>query len=187
MLLDDVLHGKNRTIHPVLKECSEFLEKSEGLPILKNFSTELKPFHKLKLRQRNKKDPFTKTFNEAFNETPNLRQRSITTNGETSFIAEGKNYEPYYVFPINGFKYLYSLEVTNSKEDYQKAFDTILEMVEDEKLVKDILKYTYTSKHLSEGIKHGSEIIIYNIPYCYIQKTSSIRNYTDFIKSLEGT
>jgi len=185
MLLEDVLHDRNIQKHPVLKECSEFLSSSEGFPILKNFSSGLDLFHKLKLRQRNKRDNFTKTFNEAFHETPNLRQRSLTSNGELSFIAENGDFEPYYVFPIDGFKYLYSLEVTNSKEDYQESFDTILEMVEDKRLTKDILKYTYTSEKLAEGIRHGSEIIIYNIPYCYIQKASSIRNYEEFIKVLE--
>lgn len=184
MLLDEVLNGKSKSVHPIIKECSEFLEESEGNPVLKNFSSDFNDLHKLKLRKRNKKDKFTKTFNETFKEVPNLRQRSITVNGESTFLTESGKFEPYYVFPINGYKYLYSVEVTNSKQDYKDAFDSILEMFHNENIMKEVLKYTYISNKLVEGIEHGSEIIIYNIPYCYILKESLIEDYQDFLSLL---
>lgn len=168
MLLDEVFYGKPKEVHPISCECSVFLNESQGLPLLKNFSSKYNDFHKVKLRQRKKQDNFYKTFNEAFVDIPNLRQRSITVNGECSFVAESGKLEPFYVFPVDGYKFMYSLEVTNSKQDYKDAFEKIVETFQDNEIVEDLLKYTYTTKNLLEGIEHGSEIIIYNIPYCYI-------------------
>lgn len=186
MLLGEVFHKKAIKLHPILKECSDFLSESDGLPVLKNLSTRFNDIQKLKLRQRNKKDKFTQTFNEAFSKTPNLKQRSISTNGETSLITETNKMEPFYIFPINGYKYLYSLEVKNSKEDYQEVFENIIHFVKDKSVMKDVLKYTYIDTDLKEGIEYGSEIIFYNIPYCYIARKSTIPKYHEFLLSLEN-
>lgn len=180
MQLTEVLHKVKR--NPIPQECSMYLKESQGLPLLKNFPSHYKDFHKVKMRQRKKNDEFYKTFNEAFN-NPNLRQRSITVNGESSFISENNVMEPFYVFPINGYKYLYSLEVTNSKQDYRDAFELIVEIFHDKEIVEDLLKYSYISKNLKEGIEHGSEIIIYNIPYCYAVRASN--NYQEILNKLQ--
>lgn len=184
MLLDEVFCGKPIEVHPILLNCMDFLKESEGLPLLKNLPSTYNDFHKVKMRQRKKRDDFTKTFNGAFDEIPNLRQRSITVNGTSSFIAEEGKAEPFYIFPINGYKYLYSLEVTNSKQDYKDAFEKIVEMFNDNEIAEDLLKYTYTSEVLTEGIEHGSEIIMYNIPFCYAIRTSTI-NYDELLTSVE--
>lgn len=183
MLLDEVFCGKPKEVHPIIQECSTFIKESQGLPLLKNFPTQYDDFHKVKMRQRKKHDEFYKTFNEAFN-NPNLRQRSITVNGESTFIPESKDLEPFYVFPIDNYKFLYSLEVTNSKQDYREAFELVVETFHDKEIVEDLLKYSYTSKNLLEGIEHGSEIIIYNVPYCYAVRVSN-NNYNEFLTSLE--
>lgn len=180
MQLNEIIHNKIKTTHPLNKECSIFLKESQGQPILKNLPSTYEDFHKVKLRQRKKKGEFYKTFNEAFDNIPNLRQRSITVNGESTFVAENKETEPFFIFPIDGYKFMYSLEVMNSKQDYKDAFEKIVEIFEDKEIVEDLLKYTYTSKNLLEGIEHGSEIIIYNIPYCY-----AIRANIDYMTFLE--
>ena len=186
MQLTEVLHGKVKEDHPILTECTEFLRESGGLPVLKNLSVHYNDFHKVKVRQRNRKDEFTKTFNEAFEEIPNLRQRSVAVNGQISFVAESKDREPFYIFPIDGYKYKYSLEVTNSKEDYQQAFDVILELFDDKEVMELLLKYTYTSENLYEGITHGSEIIFYNIPYFYAVRTSVVDEYEKVLEKLNN-
>lgn len=185
MLLGEVFRGKTVKIHPILRECSDFIKESDRLPVLKNLSVRFDDIQKLKLRQRKKKDKFTQTFNEAFNKTPNLKQRSISTNGESSFITDSLDNEPFYIFPINGYRYLYSLEVSNSKEDYQEIFENIIHLMKDKSVMKDILKYTYVDIELKEGIEYGSEIIFYHIPYCYIARKSTISNYQEFLLSLE--
>lgn len=184
MFLDEVFLGKPVRQHPIVDECSQFLTESEGYPILKNLSKQYDDLHKVKIRQRKRKDNFTRTFNEAFEEVPNLRQRSLFANGYASFIAEDADTEPFFVFPIDGYKYKYSLEVQNSKEDYRDAFDVVLEQIQDEEVLKDLLKYTYTSTNLVEGIQHGSEIIFYNIPYYYAFRASSVYCYEDLLQDL---
>ena len=173
MQLTEILHGRIIEEHPILAECSGFLNESGGLAVLKNLPARYDDFHKVKVRQRKRKDEFTRTFNEAFEDIPNLRQRSVTANGEVSFFAESGEKEPFYIFPIDGYKYKYSLEVTNSEEDYQEAFDVILELFDDKEVFEHLLKYTYTSENLINGIAHGSEIIFYNIPYFYAIRQSA--------------
>ena len=182
MLLNEVIHGKIKTTHPIEKECSVFLKEAQGQPVLKNLPSKYENFHKVKLRQRKKKGEFYKTFNEVFDDVPNLRQRSITVNGEATFCTESGEIEPFFIFPIDGYKFMYSLEVTNSKQDYKDAFEKIVETFQDTEIVEDLLKYTYTSKNLIEGIVHGSEIIIYNIPYCYAVRANT--DYTTFLEQL---
>ena len=79
MQLTEVLHGKTKGSHPILVECSMFLEMSKGLPLLRNLPCHYEDFRKVKLRMRKKKagDQFAQTFNEAFDEIPNgLRPQS---------------------------------------------------------------------------------------------------------------
>ena len=185
MLLTEVLYKKSNKNNPILLECSEYLEESKGYPLFKNLPVEYDDIHKVKVRQRKRNDNFTKTFNEAFTEVPNLRQRSIFTNGEMTFIKEDGKREPFFIFPINGYKYKYSPEVTNSKEDYQQAFDVILEQIDEPNVLKDILKYTYISENLSQGISQGSEIIFYGIPYYYAVRVSSIDTYEQFVEKIK--
>ncbi len=189
MYLDEVLHGKRKTIHPVVAECSIFLEQSNGLPLLKNLPQDYEDFRKVKLRMRKKKadNKFAKTFNEAFDEIPHLRQRAMFANGSTSFVPETVEREPFYVFPTDGYKFMYSMEVTNSNTDYMKAFDVILEQFcGDTELMEQVLKYSYTKENLQEGIKRGSEIILYNMPYCYVIRESSVE-YTKLLIELKDS
>jgi len=188
MFLDEVLHKNSKIMHPIVAECSIFIEMSGEMPLLKNLPCHHEDFRKVKLRMRKKKanDEFARTFNEAFDQIPHLRQRAMFANGTASFVAEAAEREPFYIFPIDGFQFMYSLEVTNSNTDYMKAFDTILEQFNgDNKLMEQVLKYTYTQEHLQEGIKHGSEIILYNMPYCYAIRSQSVDTYQDLIFHLK--
>jgi len=188
MNLDEVLHGKSKKVHPVVAECSAYLKMAEGLPLLKNLPSRYEDFQKVKLRRRKQKgkDQFAKTFNEAFDDIPNLRQRAMFANGPTSFIAETNDKEPFYIFPINGFEFMYSLEVTNSSTDYMEAFDAILSQFHgNNQLMEQVLKYTYTRENLHEGIEHGSEIILYNIPYCYAIRRDSTSSYETLLQDLK--
>lgn len=164
-----------------------FLEMSNGLPLLKNLPSHYEDLRKVKLRMRKRKaeDRFAKTFNEAFDEIPHLRQRAMFANGPASFIAESGEREPFYIFPIDGFRFMYSLEVTNSSTDYMTAFDAILEQFNgDNQLMEQVLKYTYTRERLAEGIERGSEIILHNMPYCYAVR-QSVGKYDELLNTLQ--
>ncbi len=170
--------------------CSQFFRESQGFPLLKNLSCSYSNFHKVKVRRRKgESGEFTETFNEAFElQHPGIRNRAIFANGVMSFEpAISENYEPFFVFPIDGYKFIYSREVMNSGHEYKQVFETLFEQFGEEKgndVLTDLLRFTYTSNELHEGIESGSEIIIYGIPYFYAIKTTAVQEYTQLLSQV---
>lgn len=170
----------------LIKECIEFLNLSNGQPLLKNLPVHRDGFRKVKVRKKKNENQFIKSFNEAFwTENEDLIQRSVFANGLTSFNEVNDSVvEPFYVFPINGFKYMYSMEVRSSSLQYKETFDDLLETIGYEsgvRLFTEVLKYDYLFSDLETGIASGAEIIIYDIPYYYAIRKSLIADYKAFV------
>ncbi len=176
------MHGNSTDIFiNLIRECSEFLERSHGCPLKKYLPETYADIHRVKVRKRQGSDQFNRKFNEAFDkETHLLRQRAVFANG-TQAVEEGQ--EMFYILPPNGFKFLYSTEVENSSKQYQSVFESILD-VDDGETFKELLKFTYTSDNLQEGLEAGAEIIVYNIPYFYAVREST-QSYDEML-SLAG-
>lgn len=190
MLLKTILTSNNKS-NPYIdirNECSEFVSLSEGLPVFKNLSKTYDDVQRVKVRHRKTTDKISKTFNEAFEETlPKLSQRAIFANGVSSF-APSSNHDTFYIFPTNGFKFLYSIEVENSSLDYKAVFDSVLETFNGDiekttAMVAEVIRYTYTNEHLNEGIENGSEIIFLDVPYYYAVRCSTI-DYEELLSLL---
>lgn len=164
-------------------DCSQYIEESQGVPLLKALPSNYPSIHRVKVRQQKRTDPVTHVFNEAFSDVRNLRQRAVIAYTNPT-VQEGQ--EPFYVFPINGYQYLYSKEVQNSSSDYKQVIDTVFEQFTDQahaaEILTDIVKYTYTNSKLVEGITAGAEIIFYNIPCFYAVKQSAFPDYKHIIK-----
>jgi hypothetical protein len=191
MRLTHLLHVELlESFEPILSECEDFLTLSEGLPLLKNLPSSYDDIHKVKVRKRKKQNDFTKRFNEAFDDVfTELRQRAVFANGALSLKESYNDEEPFFIFPIDGFKYLFSTEVENSNQQYQTVFEAILQELDEntaEQTLKDLLKFTYQSSNLAEGISSGAEIILYNIPYYYAVRTTSVPSYDDLLSGLLG-
>lgn len=177
------------------EKCREFLEESARRPLLKNLSTQYGDFHKVKVRKRKSVERerlFTETFNEAFTDINyDMRQRAIFANGPQSFApVVTEELEPFYIFPIDGYKFLYSREVKNSTQDYKHVLDIIMEEFGEDRgneVMSDLLKFSYTSENLSEGIDAGAEIVIYNIPYFYAIRASTVNDYEELLDNIEQT
>lgn len=190
MLLQQIITSQSLVNYEVLSErCSDFILESSGNCLLKNLPKTYSNIHKIKARKRNINGEFASTLNEAFETYFNdIAQRAIFSNGQSSFqISENPDLEPFYIFPIDGYKYMYSPEVMNSSADYKDVLDVMFEQFGTDKgknIVTEVIKFAYEHKNLSEGIIKGSEIIIYDIPYYYGVKCSSISNYQDLICSL---
>lgn len=165
-------------------KCSQFLDESEGYPLLKNLPKNYNNFQKVKVRVKKRKQKMDETFNKAFDNVSNLRQRAVFTNGADTF-APKSDFDPFYVFPINGFKYIYNTQIV-SETDYKQMFNDLMETAGSsfEEMITELLKYTYTGNNLVEGIKSGSEIILYNIPHYYVVRQSAISDYDDLLTSL---
>jgi hypothetical protein len=192
MRINDLLVIKkiNNELCLIKDRCSIFLEQSRGQPLLKNLSCNYQDFDKVKVRKRKDNCEFAEAFNEAFEtQHPGLRQRAVFANGAPSFEpADDPNLEPFFIFPVDGFKFMYSREVKNSGQEYKQVFETLFEQFGEEKgneVITDLLRFTYTSDNLHEGIASGSEIIIYGIPFFYVVRCSKVEDYQDLMSTIK--
>lgn len=191
MLIEDLLGTKStdasQTFHTLRSNCSQFIQESAGLPLYRNLPSTYAAVQRVKVRAKKRPSVVGEALNRAFEDSyQNISQRAIFAH--PSFLAE-QDYdsEPYYVFPINGYKFIYSKEVSESTSGYQEVMSTLIEQLKDEQtandLVSDLLKFTYTSRNLSEGINSGCEIILYGIPYYYAVRCSA---YPDYARIISG-
>lgn len=185
MLIQDVL-GHTQTIgyqeiQLVKTHCSQYLKESAGFPLLKALPSSYTDFQRVKVRMQKHKDTLTEVFDKAFGEDfYNLRQRSVFARGSSPVLKEG--FEEFYIFPTDGYKLLYSASVTDSSDNYRQVIDTLIEQFDDQtqvtELVSDVIKMTYSTENLLEGIVSNSEIIFYGIPFYYAARISVVEDYT---------
>jgi hypothetical protein len=176
----------------LLSSCGQFITESHGYPLIKNLSVTYNDFAKVKVRFHGRHDVFIETFNNAFEHignVSNLHQRAIFANGEKSFRPKD-NTEPYYIFPINGYKFMYNKNVVNSNTEFKHTFDELLEQFDGGDntavdIVTQLLQYTYVSQDLHEGIVSGSEVILYNIPFYYAIKQKSVSDYNNLLSLIQ--
>lgn len=153
----------------IAKECSSFLREAQSLPVFKQLPSSYTDIQKVKVRKHRNQTKFSQTFNEAFmDDVRDLRQRAVFTNSNQ--LEHTIDADLFYVFPKDGYNFMYCTEVKHSTNDYKQVFDSLFEQFENEKaeqMIHDLLKFAYTREHLLEGIKTGAEVIFYNIPYYY--------------------
>ena len=90
-------------------------------------------------------------------------------------------FEPFYVFPIDGYKILFNPVVQNSQTDY-KQYDT-LDI--DDQLVTDQLRLSYRTGTLHEATALNCEVIVYGISHYYALRASLIEDYKLFFNNTE--
>lgn len=168
MRVHTLLNESITELTSLVQQCSQFLEEAGVNPLFKNLPRQYSDFHKVKVRKKKSKG-VDDIFNEAFDYHA-LRQRAVIANGIHSFLSEGIGLDPFYVFPIDGYKFIYSEQVQDSSAEYEDVFDSIVEgfgQAKGNEVITEMLQFTYTNENLSDGIERGSEIILYNIPYYY--------------------
>lgn len=184
MLINELLHTDgithDRAIATIRARCDQYLRESAHLPLYKLLPKAYDDFQRVKVRQQKKTDVITEAFNAAFDgDFNNIRQRAVFTTPALPQATD--SHEPFYIFPTNGFKFLYSKEVKDSSSDYKRVIDTLFERLDNNdkaiEIVTDLLKLTYNREHLLEGIMSESEIIIYGIPQYYALRVSSVAPY----------
>lgn len=186
MLVRDILEHNsfNATVRQALRaDCSTFLRESQGLPLFRQLPTSYADFHRVKVRLQKRKDGVTDVFERAFGqEYNNIRQRAVFASASIPGVTETT--EPFYVFPTNGYRFLYSKEVTNSDSDYRNVIDKLVQELgnlnEAADIVTDLLKYTYSTCKLYEGMASGAEVMFYGIPYYYAVR-ADVCEYKDLV------
>lgn len=189
MLVEDLFGASKlnaRDLSVIKAECSQFLKETAGFPLFKPLPAAYTDVQRVKVRLRKTSDIVQTALNEAFSQRfTNLSQRAIFTYSTqpTLFVEQ----DMFYVFPRDGYQYLYSKEVTNSSSDYRKVIDTLFEQYSDmskaSALISDLLKYTYASTDLVEAVKAEAEVIVYGVPYYYaVRATTS--SYPQLLKMI---
>lgn len=164
----------------IKRECSIFLNESNNKPLIKNLSIRNDGFKKIKVRKKKRQDIFIESFNIAFPEHKDIFQRSIFANGDNAVISSNIEIEPFYIFPIDGYKFMYNTEVKNSSVEYKESIDNILKNINitaAKEIFSDIIRKSYNNIGLEHGIDSEAEIIIYGIPYYYAIRKSLVDHY----------
>jgi len=189
MLLNDVLYSTDYSgYEPIGENCHQFFAESGGFPMVKLLPKEYKDFQKVKIRKRKNVSSFATSFNEAFeHEMHQLRERSLFANGEVFLESKtiiDDTIEPFYVFPIDGYDFIYNKGVTNSSENYAETFNEIFNQLTEssaDKVFVELMKFSYRSDNLKEGLATGAEIITYGIPYYYTIRKSVVNDYNNLL------
>ena len=185
MLVDELLPSYyTPELHLLREHCMTFLTESQGVPLMKLLPCTYSNIQKVKARKQKRSDVVSEVFNKAFeSKLLDLRQRAIIASPVRPTKTE--NTEPFYVLPIDGYKYMYSSEVTNSTSNYKQMIDVLFEQFSDNfqalEIITDLLKFTYTNTNLIEGLQSQSEIILYGVPYYYAVRAATYPNYSDLI------
>lgn len=187
MLVRDILEHDsfNSTVRQAIQaDCSIFIRESRGLPLFRQLPTSYADLHRVKVRLQKRRDGVADVFEQAFGQQyANIRQRAVFAS--TSLPTSTEHSEPFYVFPTNGYRFLYSKEVKNSDSDYRNVIDTLVSelgnLTEATDIVSDLLKYTYSTCKLYEGMTSGAEVIFYGIPYYYAVR-AEMCDYGDIVK-----
>lgn len=186
MLVDDLITSSIRPdfVGIIKSECSDFIYDAGGLPLYKALPSWYSDFQKVKVRFKRNETLINSTFNKAFQtEVYNIAQRAIFSYSTPPLVE--LNMELFYVFPINGYKFMYSKEVTNSSSDYKQILDVMLEAFDDidkaTDIVTDLLKYTYSTQQLYEGLTAKAEVILYSVPFYYAVRVQPHLTYSQLI------
>lgn len=166
----------------LVTECSQFLDSTKTVFLEKQLPIHGEGFRKVKVRKKNKHDFFVDVFNKSFSEHKNIFHRSIFANSQNPFV-DPSLYEAFYIFPIDGYKFIYNPTVKNAALEYQQNIQNLMRRVSKDSAIDifaTVIKQSYLSENLSEGIKLGAEIIIYNIPYYYAIRKNIIDDYNNF-------
>lgn len=167
----------------ISKECGLFLTESEGKPLIKALPKHNDGFRRVKIRKKKIKEEFERTFNDSFfTEYDDIRNRALFVNG-TQPINDGT--ELFYVFPTDGYRFMYSPTVFDSTELYKDTFDKLIQTAgrnDGMNIFTEILHLSYTYDNLVEGIDSGCEIIIYDVSHYYAIRKSLISNYDEWFR-----
>jgi hypothetical protein len=90
------------------------------------------------------------------------------------------DHDLFYVFPIDGYKFIYSPEVKDANE-YDQTLETLFQHHDNDYaigMIKSVIGYDYITEGLSDAIDKDCEILFYGIPYYYAVRASTVNSYS---------
>ena len=157
---------------------------SHGQPLVKPLPIDGPDTRKVKVRKKKNISEVATIFNEVFSDPSDLYQRCILTHGRKimeEWPPDAKH-DMFFIFPVNGFKFMYSPSVRYMEYDYGERLETLQEATSDgegHKLLLDVMQFEYVQdQNLLHAIQSGDEIIVYGISHFYAIRESSVENYS---------
>jgi hypothetical protein len=153
--------------------CSRFIKESKGLPIFKQLPATSEAVSRIKVRH--KANPINQFFAESI-----LRG---TSGGKTIIESKSTPYPDrhnFWMFPTNGYSYLYSPQVQN----YRQCIETAQAQTSDPDLIRELVQSMHISSNLAEGIELGTEILWYGISSYYAVDCSCFMDYNELLSLL---
>ena len=164
----------------IARGCSDFLKASNGIPLIRLLPKAGPSMRSVKIRKKKSASPFDKAFNTVFIDHKDVRQRCIFVNGSHTRVNDS-SLTPFYIFPKNGFKFMYSTAVVDSGQQYGAAFDDLIKAMDVDtatSIIGDVLSYDYKTTNLSVGLLSGCEIIIFNCPSYFAIRRDTVKSYS---------
>lgn len=181
MLVEDLIQLPQYSIvvNTIRQQCSNYLSECEGNYLTKQLPNTYLDFQKVKVRLHKPSSNIDFIFNEAFQDKQQkLRQRAVITNSTS--VSNNPELDTFCVFPINGYRFIYNKGILNSTVEIADTIDVLnntLMSGSSNDMLTDVLKRTYVSTNLREGIQSNAEVILYGIPYYYVIRASQITNF----------
>lgn len=176
------------TTNPIKDSCSQFITESKGIPTFKMLSDTYEDFSKVKIRHKKHETLASHSLDSAVD--AKVYNRAMFTYGNNILTSNQTDKQMYYVFPSNGYSYLYSTSVVQSDLAIRTMFFDLFEKMAPNSsnqitnLVSDLLKFTYVDSNLCEGLSLGNEILFYNISCFYVVKQSSYVDYNELYSEI---
>lgn len=147
-------------VEKIAKECSNFVAESGGHPLIRYLDTTKysSDICKIKLRHRSGQQA-PQIIDTALNEeTQNVSSRALHIDFSQ---PDDSSLKPFYVIPTNGYRFI----CHNS--DSVSSLDEVATTSAIEDIAVEVVKMAAVNTSLCEAIQTKTELMFYNIPFCY--------------------
>ena len=164
-------------------ECSQYLNllPTPDSWLMKPMKSNTGMSSKIKIRHKKVKAEYEAEINNVFSsEHQKLLQRCLIAYTSNKSLNLNDDMTLYYVFPINGFKFMYNPIIDYSLQQYDDLLDKLNDMGSSKRdIFYNTIKLSFKSDSLIEANQNSCEIIFYNIPYYYAIQKEYFENFMD--------
>lgn len=158
-------------VFPIRDSCYEFLKESNGYPVFKQLPEQYGVCSKVKVRHK------PNLILEQFFKKTVMQDCSTLVESYSMPIAGAHNY---WIFPINGYKYIYNPLIA----DYKSKVNQILDITSDKDVILELIGDLYNSNNLITALTCETEILWYKISHFYAVDCSKFEDYDELLKIL---
>lgn len=173
-------------LQQVKDNCQCFIAEFGNSPLYRAFNRQNPDIFRVKVRHRKPTDSvWEQCFNTYFSEQfTDIRKRAVFAYPTPP--PETESFEPYFIFPIDGYSFTYSPTVHDSHLQYEELFAFMNKNFEHDtarKLFIDNLEHSYKNDSPQLAIESNSEILLFGISHYFAIRAKAF-HYNDLILHL---